>query len=376
MKILIVSHEFPPIGGGGANACNFLVKEYIKAGHVVTVLTANYQDMPAKEFINGARIIRVKAKRSHREYCNLYEMGSYLLQAMKAVGKLEQKEKFDICHIFFGIPSGPIGFWLKKKYGVPYVIRFGGGDIPGFQKRFKWIYKLLSPFIKVLWNNADALVSNSIELKRFAQNFYDKKPISVIYNGVDNDFYKPSDQKMVEKKIRILFVSRLIERKGLQHIIPILKEIQLQVSRPISLIVVGDGSYRSELEELVEQYSVGNLVKFVGGKEKAELCEYYQNAEIFILPSNKEGMPNVVLEAMASGLPIVMTPCGGSEELVHDNGYVVSIDCFKETIIKLCNDQQLRMEMGKNSRIIVEEKFGWEEIAGKYIALFNRILSV
>ena len=65
------------------------------------------------------------------------------------------------------------------------------------------------------------------------------------------------------------------------------------------------------------------MVEFVGQKNKKEIVPFYQNADLFILPSAKEGMPNVVLEAMACGLPIIMTPCEGSKELVQDNGYIL-----------------------------------------------------
>lgn len=374
MKILIVSHEFPPIGGGGANACYFLTREYVKAGHEVMIVTANYMNMPELEIINGVSVVRVNAKRTSKDHCGFREMASYLFKVMRMIGTLERKEDFDVCQIFFGIPSGPIGYWLKKKYHVPYVIRFGGGDIPGFQRRFKWIYKFIAPFIKILWENADALVANSNELKRFAENFYHKKPILVIHNGVDVEKFEIAVKKEIEKEIRILFVSRLIERKGLQHIIPMLKNIQSLVSSPINLIIVGDGPYREILEKLVEQYDVKDIVQFVGGKEKNELSEYYRNADIFILPSRMEGMPNVVLEAMASGLPIIMTPCGGSEELVKKNGYVVQLEHFDKAIIKLCNDRNLRLTMGDESRKVAEIEFSWEKKAKSYLEIFKQII--
>ena len=117
-----------------------------------------------------------------------------------------------------------------------------------------------------------------------------------------------------------------------------------------------------------------DIVQFVGGKEKNELSEYYLNADIFILPSRMEGMPNVVLEAMASGLPIIMTPCGGSEELVKGNGYVVQIEHFDKAIIKLCNDRNLRLTMGEESRKVAEAEFSWEKKAKAYLEIFEQII--
>ena len=374
MKILIISHEFPPIGGGGANACMYLSKHYAEVGNEVTLITSAYQNLEKIEYIYGVKIIRVNSKRKYKDHCGFGEMLSFLMKALPRAEKEEKICKFDICHVFFGIPSGPIGYYLKKKYHLPYVIRFGGGDIPGFQERFVLIYKLLSPFVKIIWNNADALVANSEGLKLFAQNFYRKKAISVICNGVDDKVFIPKYKKKEMNEIIILFVSRLIERKGLQFIIPELKEIQEAVNVPIRLMIVGEGPYRQELEDIALENKVSQLISFEGHKDKNEILEYYQKGDLFILPSNREGMPNVVLEAMACGLPIIMTPCEGSKELISDNGYIDNIQNIKNRIIELCNDSLLRKKMGNRSRIIIEEKFGWSNVGERYINLFQNII--
>lgn len=83
-------------------------------------------------------------------------------------------------------------------------------------------------------------------------------------------------------------------------------------------------------------------------------------------------MPNVVLEAMSMGLPIVMTPCQGSKELVTDNGIIADYRHFSEAIVKLCKEPGLRKEMGKRSREIVEERFQWKQIAGQYERLLQQ----
>lgn len=375
MKILIVSHEYPPIGGGGANACMYLSKEYAKAGHEVTIVSVWYEGLPKAEEIHGVRIIRVKSKRKHKEHCSFSEMADYLRKAWPVVKHLEKDQHFDICQVFFGIPSGPIGYMLKKKYHLPYIIRFGGGDIPGFQDRFAIVYKVIGPFLRVIWDHADALIANSAGLKKMAEDFYDKKPIDIIYNGVDTDQFYPAAGKSyrsIEDTIHILFVSRLIARKGLQFIIPKLREIEEKSHKKICLTIVGNGPYRSELEKLAMDNSCMELIRFEGQKDKKELLPYYQQADIFILPSQKEGMPNVVLEAMACGLPIVMTPCEGSSELVTDNGIISSLDAFADNVVKLCVNAELRQTMGQNSLTNIHKHFKWERIAGKYLTVLER----
>ena len=141
------------------------------------------------------------------------------------------------------------------------------------------------------------------------------------------------------------------------------------------MIVVGDGPYRNELEKIVECCGIKDMVTFVGQKEKQELPQYYSNAEVFILPSQKEGMPNVVLEAMSYGLPIVMTPCEGSKELICENGYAVSVKNFTECLVELCNNEVLRAKMGKKSRDLIENYFLWSQTADKYLKLMENVLN-
>lgn len=368
MRILVITHEFPPIGGGGANACYHLTKEFRRKGHSVTIVTANYQGLPFCEDAEGVRVIRVASRRANREHCSFMEMLSYLIKAWPVVERCVRKEKYDVCQIFFGIPSGPIGYLLKKKYQIPYVIRFGGGDIPGFQSRFNIVYKLIAPLIRLIWKNADVLIANSEGLRKLAYSFYHKQEVKIITNGVDIDYYSPKHRQSEE--INILFASRLIERKGLQFLLPRIRQIIEQSECVVRLTIVGDGPYREVLEEMVIQEEISQYVSFEGHKDKDEIVEYYQKADIFVLPSKKEGMPNVVLEAMASGLPIVMTPCEGSTELVQDNGYVVSIDFFAEAVINLCRDQNLRKTMGERSRELVIDNFRWEQKAVAYLEIF------
>lgn len=381
MNILIVSHEYPPIGGGGANACFYLAKNYAALGHKVTILTARYKELSQEEENDNVHIIRVKALRKKEDKSTFLEMLSFLCSAWLKIGQIVRREKPDVCQIFFGIPSGPIGLYIKKRYGIPYVIRFGGGDIPGAQKRFSLIYKLLSPAIRAIWRSADALVANSMVLKQKALQYENRYPIEIIPNGVDSEFFtrtKPEEKAEITEsdnhhdRINVLFVSRLIEGKGLQYIIPEMQRINIACGRKVLLTIVGDGPYRGELERITIESDAGSYVSFEGKKNKQELYEYYRKADLFILPSESEGMPNVVLEAMAMGLPILMTPCGGSKELVADNGQIVPIERFADAMIEMCSDENERIRMGEQSGLLARTKFDWQEKAKEYIAVFER----
>ena len=390
MNILMISHEYPPVGGGGANACMNLAREYINQGHQVTILTVWYEGTAADEEKGALHIIRLKARRKHKEHCGFPEMMDYMLKAAWYGNGLLKKETFHVCQVFFAIPSGPVGYFLKKKYHIPYVVRVGGGDIPGFKERFQLAYKILAPFEKVIWRNADALVANSRGLKEFAEKFYNQCPVQIIPNGVSVAAFQ--DLGMVgtnkEKEVlaawdgaagtclRILFVSRLIERKGLQHILPILPEVIQKTGKMLRLVIVGDGPYRPALEEIVREHHLEDVVHFTGQKEKGELSAYYNSADIFILPSRREGMPNVVLEAMAAGLPVLMTPCEGSEELIRGNGFAVPVEDFGEKLCEFAAKPELCRKMGAESLRLVSEEFTWVRTAAAYEGIFHKIMEM
>ena len=110
MNILIISHEYPPIGGGGANACLNLAKNYAVLGHKVTILTACFRQMPLEEENGNVHIIRTWALRKKEDKSTFLEMLSYLCSAWFKVGKIVKIEKFDVCQIFLGFRAGRLAF--------------------------------------------------------------------------------------------------------------------------------------------------------------------------------------------------------------------------------------------------------------------------
>lgn len=375
MNILVLTHEYPPIGGGGANACFFLAKELARSGNSITIITAQFgEDAQEEVCIENIQVYRVRCLRRNKETSSFLEMLTYLASAWVKAGSVVSKEHFDVCLTFFGIPSGPIALYLKKRYRLPYILRLGGGDIPGAQKRFKYIYKALGPVIHSIWKNAARLVANSEGLRERALQFENKYDIKIIENGVDCSFFFPVEKEPGEF-IQILFVSRLIEGKGLQYIIPSLRDVKAYVKekcgKPIRLTVIGDGPYRKNLEDIVRQTGNSDIVVFEGRKAKEQVRQYYQNADLFLLPSLSEGMPNVVLEAMACGLPILMTPCEGSRELVVDNGIISTLEDIPGGLMLLCTDNAMREKMARNSLSRVQSHFRWEAAGMKYLELIR-----
>jgi glycosyltransferase involved in cell wall biosynthesis len=172
-------------------------------------------------------------------------------------------------------------------------------------------------------------------------------------------------------------VSRLIRRKGLQFLINAIPTIREHANAPFVVKVVGDGPSWMLFNRLVERSGVNEYFQFHGYVEHNKLPEYYLDADLFVLPSLAEGMPNVVLEAMSSGLPIVATRVAGSEELVHEgkNGILVApkdVDSLAQAVIRLINEPDLRERMGKRSKKLVHQ-YSWASVAEQYIELYQKI---
>ena len=174
----------------------------------------------------------------------------------------------------------------------------------------------------------------------------------------------------------MLSVCRIIERKGLQDVIPCLNTIESRTGRSVRWTIAGSGPYREELERIAEEYDAADKIVFAGHKEGEALAQLYRSADIFVFPSLREGMPNAVLEAMASGLPIVMRKeCQGAEELVKDNG-LLSDGSFADTLTELINRGETEwIRMGNISRKTVTEAYTWKHTSDKYLMLLDRILS-
>ena len=377
MKILFFNYEFFPIGGGGSTVTKFLAEELVRKGHEVSLVTSKYKDLKEYEVINGVKVHRVKVVRRHRDRASIFEMLTYIISAFSYVRKFIGKEKPDIIHAFFVVPSGAVAYLMYKLYKIPYIIYLGGSDVPGVDKdRYGIIYNIVAPFIKLIWRNARFTVAASEGLKGYAINTDKKVKLTVIPNGVEFNRFKPAGNKKKNRKIKLLAIGRLIPRKGFQYLIEALPEVIKNSKREFEVEIIGSGPYYGHLKELVRKHKIENKVKFLGLVEYENLIKYYQQADILINASYGEGMPLVVLEAMATGLPIIATNVAGNEELVKDNGIIVRARNPKElagALIKVLNNDGLRKNMGKNSLKIIKD-YSWSRITEKYIELYKRAI--
>lgn len=372
----MVNYEFPPVGGGGATANYYLAREMVRMGHDVGVLTSATAGVPLRETVEGIDVHRVRVFRRRRDYTSIHEMLQYIAFATPPAVRLARAH-WDVIQTFFAVPSGLVGCWAARASKAVQVVRIGGGDLPGHERRFGLLHKVLRPVVGRVLRKVQARVVNSEGMHERAMHAYPRLDFHVIHNGIDLELFHPPDGHPRAVPV-VLFVSRLIERKGLHLLLPALARL-LREGIELRLLVVGDGPMREKLQDQAAALGIADRTEFAGLRPREELPELYRRGDIFCLPSSSEGMANVILEALATGLPIVTTQVPGTAELVVDgvNGLVVApddADALVDPLRRLLGDARLRSEMGARSRER-SEAFSWASMAEKYITLYEALIT-
>jgi glycosyltransferase involved in cell wall biosynthesis len=342
-------------------------------------LTNPIRGLKPVEFIDGVEVQRIPVLRQRQEFCSTLEMSTFVLSGLWH--SLWQAREFspDVVHIFFGIPDGPIGWALKRVYGLPYLISLRGADVPSDEvKRFAKHYKLLRPLIGWLWRDADALVAVSNGLRSYARETTPDLPIEVIPNAIELSVFTPPRQRQLDGPVRLLFVGRFNAFKNVETLLEAAGCLKERGVDNFELQLVGDGERRSNLERLTVEKGLNRHVRFLGWVERSAIVERYRQADLFVTATTWEGMPNTVLEGMACGLPVVATRASGLDQLVQDgvNGYLVNINdatALADRLTELIDNPYERRRMGKESRKIAEQEFAWDYITEQYVTIYRRI---
>jgi glycosyltransferase involved in cell wall biosynthesis len=345
-------------------------------------LTNPIRGLKAVEFIEGVEVQRVPVLRQRQEYCSTWEMGTFVLSGLWHSLFQVRQFKPDVVHVFFGIPDGPIGWALKRVYGLPYLISLRGADVPSDEvKRFAKHYKILRPLVRWLWNDADALVSVSNGLREYAYETTPDLPIDVIPNAIELSVFTPPRKRETTGPVKLLFVGRLNAFKNVESLLESINRLNEMGVDNFELQLIGEGERRANLERLTVEKGLTRQVRFLGWLGRELLVERYRQADLFVTATTWEGMPNTVLEGMACGLPVVATRAAGLDQLVKEgiNGYLVDINdsaSLADRLASLIDNPHERTRMGKESRKIAEQEFAWEYIAEQYVQIYRRITKV
>jgi len=378
-KVLFFNYEYPPLGGGAANATAYILREYSKIdGLEVNLITSSFDKHFHLEKIgDNVKIYKIPIGKNGKNihYQSQKDLLCYAWKAYWLSRKLIRKNHYDLTHSFFTVPCGFISLLLKWQYKLPYIVSLRGSDVPEYNVRFSLLYKFLKPLIKLIWKKSSAVIANSQGLKDLALKTMPEKEIGIIYNGIDTEQFKPQAKEKSDE-FKILSTSRLIPRKGIKYLILAAGQL-IKKNKQIKIVLVSEGDEKEELENLAGRLGISENVQFAGSVDHAKISEFYNQADAFVMTSLNEGMSNTMLEALASGLPIISTETGGAKELVQDgiNGFLICMknsEDLAEKISRLMANDGLRERMALESRKIAE-KMSWKNVAEEYFKTYQKI---
>lgn len=379
MRLLMLNNEFPPLGGGTGTVNREILKQFAQQpGLQIDLITSALGQTPdVEQFADNIHIHKVPVNNQNIHHSSNRELLTYAARALPLAIRLHRTAPYDFCFAWSAVPAGGVALALRYTVGLRYLVRVCGPDIPGFEQRYRWLYPVLTPIIRAIWRGAETVVAKCQGEADMIRDIDDCVDISLVPNGVDLATFDAEEHtRSAGTPLRILCVARLIKRKGQHHLIEAVKRLT-DDGVPVTLRLIGAGDAEDEYRELVRSFDIVDRVEFAGYVPRARIADEYAGADVFVLPSYNEGMSVATLEAMAAGLPVVVTDTPGMAELVDDGGNGLTfawgdIATLERHLRRLASDRELIREMGWASRERAE-RFSWDRIANQYSHLFDML---
>ncbi|MGP4042097.1 glycosyltransferase family 4 protein [Gracilibacillus sp. D59] len=367
MHILIITETFLPSTDGVVTRLTNSIRYFLEQGHQVTVVAP---DLGVSEF-EGAKVIGLPARN-----LPFYRSKAFALPNPR-VKKLLMECNPDIVHVVNPALLGASGVYYAKKSKFPLIASYHT-QVPKYAEYYHLsIFKgLLWWYFRKLHNQAsiNLCTSNVVKEELDEQNFHN---VHVWKRGVDTNLFHPekSDLNMrarltngKDNKKLLLYVGRLAPEKEIEKIRTVLEQ-----SEQFVLAIVGDGPHRGPLEKHFEST---NTV-FTGFMHGEELAKAYASADLFVFPSTTETLGLVLMEAMASGLPIVAADSGPTrEQIKHEKHGLLynpeSVESFKETVLRL-EDEALRKRLAEAAWQDIH-KMGWDDQSRQALAFYQQVI--
>ena len=207
------------------------------------------------------------------------------------------------------------------------------------------------------------------------------KPVQIVPFGVDLEAFRPAAtiRKRSDRGLTIGFVGRMLPGKGLNVLADALDKLGAE---PWQLLVVGDGSERAEFERRLAASGLLNRAQFTGAIRFDRVPDYFRDLDVLVIPTQttkriREQFGRVIVEAMASGIPVIGSTCGAIPEVIGDAGLVFpegDADALARALRQLLSDDSLRERLARAGRKRVEQHYSWERVADQTYELFQQVL--
>ena len=372
MKIAMIGHKRIPSREGGVEiVVEQLAERMVAKGHEVYcynrkghhVSGEKENDLKEVKLYKGIHIITVPTFEKKSLNAFVYSV----LATLHAVLK-----KYDVIH--FHASGSCAMIWLAKLCGKRVVATIHGLD----SQRAKWggfASKYLQFGEKMAAKYADELIVLSEGNRKYFKEMYNRNA-TLVPNGIEPQEIKEAklilDRYGLERKSYILFLARIVPEKGLHYLIEAFKDIETDKK----LCIVGGTSHSDEyVEQVIKMAEDDERIMFLGFQQGEALHELFSNAYLYVLPSDVEGMPISLLEAMSYGNCCVVSDIVENASVVEDKGVTFkkgSVDSLKKELKNLLEDERIVHMLKKESREYITQKYNWDEVVDKTLQLYEK----
>ena len=372
---------------------SFLVelnRHLVAVGHEIHVLAPSYEGCRS-HVVEGIAVHRFRYFLSRWEHLThgqgapsrirnpfyFFVAFFYIVAGLISALRLCRRLKFDLIHVHWPFPHGVWGYIAGRVSNTPVVLSFHGAEL-ALAGRFAFV----EPLLRHAARHADALICNSSFTAAQVARLSDK-PLSIIPFGVT--ITPQPVLKNTAKPVKdILFVGRLIPRKGVDYLIRAVPHIRSRLR--VQIHIVGDGNMRDAWMSLARELGVADLVQFHGAVSNDRLAALYAEADVFVLPAiiddrgDTEGLGVVLIEALASGTPVVASNVGGIPDVIQDykSGLLVpqkDVVMLSEAIVRLLNEPDLARTLSACGLARAQSYFDWRRIVRCIDVLYSRTAS-
>lgn len=304
----------------------------------------------------------------------------YVASGMRAAWRLARRDSFDLVHVHWPLPHALPGLAARRAGGIPLICSFYGVELTWARQ-----LPLVKPFLRHVIRTADAVTAISTYTSDMIRRIYER-PVELIPFGatVDAEATRPVARPPKRAPFELLFVGRLVERKGLRYVLDAI--LRLRDRYDVSLRVVGDGPLRPWLEARTAELGLRDRVNFEGFVLKEELGRRFAECDVFVLPAvvdakgDTEGLGVVLVEALSYGKPVVASAVGGITDVVRDGetGLLVppgDAEALARAITTYIEEPERARSLAHAGRAHVKANFSWPVIIRRLKSLYQDLAS-
>jgi glycosyltransferase involved in cell wall biosynthesis len=391
MNILMITSVYA-LSAADRNG-SFLVEttRHLKGrGHNITIFAPSYEGCPSHS-IDGVEVHRFRyflrkwenlthgqgapARIRNRFY--LFVACFYVLAGLVEIGRFSRRKRVDIVHVHWPFPHGAWGLLARRFCRGALILNFHGAEL-----LLGNTFSIVDPTLRFLCRRADAIICNSNYSAERVKALVDR-PVSVIPFGT-TVAARPRTVAVPENSVRsILFVGRLIPRKGVDVLLEAVPRVLQRVAARID--IVGDGVMRADWMALADRLGIGSLTTFHGFVSNDRLERFYASADVFVLPAvedirgDTEGLGVVLVEALSFRLPVIASNVGGIPDVIHhaQTGLLVpqrDPAALADGIVRLLTDGDLARRLSEEGLQRATTYFDWKRIAAAIECVYHRAI--